>query len=127
MFQTRVIPDKAEHQMPGKDLKLVLSLNGQETFGTVEMITFAFTFLTLSRGITVISSDGDRDDSPFFFFFFFCISPGQLPPSQSPENFLYSNSWLLAYAKIHNKKSVKILNKDRISNSAILIPIRIKG
>lgn len=43
--------------MLGKDMKLLLDLNGQETFGTVEMITFTFTVLTLSRGITVISLD----------------------------------------------------------------------
>lgn len=100
--------------MPGKDMKLVLNLNGQETFGTVEMITFTFTFLTLSRRITVISLDG----AGMIPRSFFCIiSPGQLRPSQNSENFLYSDSWLLAYAKIHSKKNVKILKKDRISNS----------
>lgn len=51
------VPDEAKHQMPGKDMKLLLDLNGQETFGTVETITFTFTVLTLSRGITVISLD----------------------------------------------------------------------
>lgn len=83
-------------------MKLVLSLNGQETFGTVEMIAFAFTFLTPSRGITVISSDGGRDDSPFFFFFFFAFLLGNylLHRAQRTSFILILGYWLMQKSTI---------------------------
>ena len=72
VFQTGVTTDytagsKCQAEMK---MKLVFNNNGQKTFGSGETVTFTVTFLTLCRGITVISLDGAEMILTHFLYHF---------------------------------------------------------
>ena len=89
VFQTGVTTDytagsKCQAEMK---MKLVFNNNGQKTFGSVETVTFTVTFLTLCRGITVISLDGAEMILTHFLYHFLSVVPWAATSFTEPREF----------------------------------------